>query len=224
MVSLLSYQKAVFVKFPIVTKFVFRAFLYLNSSSLHGILNRYWAHTMIKVTGKVKLVYEIELVCDHLKNTKRKSVTNLESRELSLYTFKLVCRTILETLWGKLQSLLGMKLTTGVTLLLLLVVDNDFFSYHSCWLWNQLHQGTFFILVIGLPVQLNRIPKKLSWKTMVLLEFSEGRNHSCYSVTTQGNPWTHVKQDWYYKVWQATINPLELLLKLIEENFEIYLE
>ena len=96
--SLLSYRKVVFVKFPIVTKFVFRAFLYLNSSSLHVILNRYWAHTLIKVTGKVKLVHEIDFVCDHLKNTKRKLVTNVESPEVSLYAFKSVHRTILEIL------------------------------------------------------------------------------------------------------------------------------
>ena len=193
MVSLLSYQRVVFVKFPIVTKFVFKVFLYLNSSSLHVILNRYWAHTLIKVTGKIKLVHEIDLVCDHLKNTKRKLFTNLESPELSLYAFKPVCRTIFETLWGKLQNLLGMKLTTGVTLLLLSAVDNDFFSYHRCWLWNQLNQRTFVVLVIGLPVQLNRISKKLSWKTMVLLEFIEGRKDSCYSVPTLGNPWTYAK-------------------------------
>ena len=39
------------------------------------------------------------------------------------------------------------------------------------------------MLVIGLPVQLNGILKKLSWKTIVLLEFSEGRTDSCYSIT-----------------------------------------
>ena len=62
------------------------------------ILNRYWAHTLIKVTGQIKLVHEIDLVCDHLNNTKRKSVTDLESPELSVYAFKPVSRTILETL------------------------------------------------------------------------------------------------------------------------------
>ena len=117
----------VFVKFLIVREFMFRSFLYLNSSSLHVILNRYWANTLIKITRKVKLVYEIDLVCDHLRNTKRKLVTNLESPELSLYAFKSVCRTVLEIFWGKLQNLLGIKLTTGVTLLLLAVVDNNFF-------------------------------------------------------------------------------------------------
>ena len=80
------------------------------------------------------------------------------------------------------------------------------------------------ILVIWLSVQLKAIAKKLSWKTMVLREFSEGRTDSCYSVTTLGNRWTHVKQGWYYKVWQPIVNPPELLLKLLEPNFEIYLE
>ena len=81
-----------------------------------------------------------------------------------------------------------------------------FSSYHRCWLWNQLNQRTLVILVIGLPVQLNGILKKLSWKTMVLLEFSEGTKDSCYSVPTTGNPWTHIKQGWCYKVWQPIMS------------------
>ena len=59
---------------------------------------------------------------------------------------------------------------------------------------------------------------------MVLLEFSEGRTDSCNSVPNLGNPWTHVKQGYYYKVWQPIMNPPELLLKFLEVNFEIYLE
>ena len=108
----------------------YRAFLYLNSSSLHVVLNRYWAHTLIKGIRKIKFVHEIDLVCDHFKNTKIKLVTNLESPELSVYAFKPVCRTLLETLSGKLQNLLGMKLTTGATLLLLSAVDNDIYFVH----------------------------------------------------------------------------------------------
>ena len=75
-----------------------------------------------------------------------------------------------------------------------------------------------FILVIRLSLQLKAITKKLSWKTMVLREFSEGRTDSSYSVTALGNRWTYVKQGWYYKVWQPIMNPPELLLKLIEPN------
>ena len=88
----------------------------------------------------------------------------------------------------------------------------------------KLTESKNIILVIGLPVQLNAIAKKLSWKTMVSLEFSEGRTDLCYSVPTLGNPWTHVKQGWYYTVWQPIMNSPELLLKLLEANFEIYLE
>ena len=54
--------------------------------------------------------------------------------------------------------------------------------------------------------------------------FSEGRTDSCYSVPTLGSPWTYVNQGWYYKVWQPIMNPTGLLLKLLEANFEIYLE
>ena len=47
---------------------------------------------------------------------------------------------------------------------------------------------------------------------------------SCYSVPPIGKPWTYVKQGWYYKVWKPIINPLEVLLKLLEANLEIHLE
>ena len=59
---------------------------------------------------------------------------------------------------------------------------------------------------------------------MVLLEFSDGRTDSSYSITTLGNAWTHVRLGWYYKVWQPIMNPPELLLKIFEANFEIYWE
>ena len=64
-----------------------------------------------------------------LYNTKRKLVTNLESPKLSLYAFKAVCRAVFETLWGKLQNLLGMKLTAGITLLLLSAVVNNMYIF-----------------------------------------------------------------------------------------------
>ena len=50
----------------IIIKFVFRALLYLNPATVHVILNKYWANTLVKGTGKIKLVYEIDLVCEHL--------------------------------------------------------------------------------------------------------------------------------------------------------------
>ena len=74
-------------------------------------------HTLIKVTENIKLVYEVDLVCDHLWHTNRLLATNWEALELSLYTFKPVCKTTFETYWGKRQNLLGMKLKTDVTLL-----------------------------------------------------------------------------------------------------------
>ena len=52
-----------------------------------------------------QIVAWIGLVCDYLKHPKRLLITNRESPE-----------TTLETPWGKLQILLGMKLTTDVTL------------------------------------------------------------------------------------------------------------
>ena len=58
----------------------------------------------------MKLVHEVDLVCDYI--TPRDWVANWESPELSLYTFKPVYRTTFKTPWGKLPSLLGMKLTT----------------------------------------------------------------------------------------------------------------
>ena len=47
---------------------------------------------------------------------------------LSLYRYKQVCRTNLETLWSKLWNLLRMKLTTDVTLPFLVEVNNDIFG------------------------------------------------------------------------------------------------
>ena len=91
-------------------------------------------------------MYETDLVFDLaicLLRTKRVLVANWESPELSVYTFKSVYRSTFETLWERLQNLLGMKLTTDVTLLCLSVVDGDTFVYFLCHkygLWNQLNQ------------------------------------------------------------------------------------
>ena len=95
-------------------------------------------HTFIKVTGKIKFVHEIGLVCDHLQHIKRLLVTNQESLELFLYTFKQICRTTFEISWGKVQNLLGMKLTNDVTLLFLSCCRN------RCDLWLLLAQQEFF--------------------------------------------------------------------------------
>ena len=50
--------------FNIIIRFVFRAFLYVNPLTVHVVLNWYWAHTLIKVTEKIKLVHETDLACD----------------------------------------------------------------------------------------------------------------------------------------------------------------
>ena len=42
-------------------------------------------HTFIKVTETVKLVHEIDVVCDHLKHTKKLLVTNREPPELYIH-------------------------------------------------------------------------------------------------------------------------------------------
>ena len=66
----------------------------------------------------------------------------------------------------------------------------------------------FVILLIELPVQLNLISKKLSRETMILLEFSE---RIPATLSLLAIPWTHVKQGWYYKVWQPIMTPPQLL-------------
>ena len=79
-------------------------------------------------------------------------------------------RTTFETAWGKFWNLLGMKLTTDVTLLFFSAVDHDIFVYllcHKYGPWNWLNQGIFGMLVLGLPVQLKWISKKPSRETMV---------------------------------------------------------
>ena len=98
-----------------------------------------------------------------------------------------------------------MKLTTGVTSLLLSAVDNDLFFFISQLLTMKLTESTNICYI----------------SDRVILV---GRTDSSYSITTLGNPWTHVRQGWYYKVWQPVMNPPELLLKIFEANFEIYWE
>ena len=81
-----------------------------------------------------------------------------------------MCGTTFETPWGKVQNLLGMKLTTDVTLLFLSAVNNIylfFFLCHRCGLWNQLNQRIFAMSVIRLPVQLKWMSNKLSWEMIV---------------------------------------------------------
>ena len=100
-------------------------FVYLNPSSVHVVLSWYWALTLIKVTEKIKLVHEIDLVCDLviLFIADHKSVSfKLRMYWVFFYTFKPVCRTTFETLCERLENLHVMKLTTDITLLFLSAV------------------------------------------------------------------------------------------------------
>ena len=102
-------------------------------------------HTLIKVTGIIKLVHEIGLACDHQEML----ITNQESLELFfLYTFKPMCRTTLETPWSKVQNLLGMKFTTDVTLLFLSTVINICicFFFYVTGADNELNWITEYLL------------------------------------------------------------------------------
>ena len=145
----------------ITIKFVLLVFLYLNPSSVHVVLNWYWARTFIKVTEKIKLVHEIDLVCDLviLFIAHHKSVSfKLRIYLVFFYTFKPVCRTTFETLCERLQSLLVMKLTTDVTLLYLSALDNYIFVY-------------FYVTSMDYEINwinkyLKWISKKSSWETM----------------------------------------------------------
>ena len=114
---------------------------------------------------------------------------------------------------GKLQNLLGMKLTTSVNLLLLSAVDNDIFIFFLSQVLTMKLTESMNICYISdrVACTIKRNIKEISWKTIVLLELSEWRTNSCCSITTLGNPWAHVKQSWYYKVWQPIMNSLELV-------------
>ena len=57
------------------------------------------------VKGKIKLLAQIDLPCDHLYfTTPGKVATNLQTPKLSLFTFKVVCRTSFQISSGKLQK------------------------------------------------------------------------------------------------------------------------
>ena len=59
----------------------------------------------------------------------------------------------------------------------------------------------------------DRVACTTKWNIKENFLENNGFARICYSVTTLGNPWTHVKHGWYYKVWQPIINPSELLLE-----------
>ena len=60
-------SKGCFCQFSRISrKFIFRVFLYLNPWTVYVIWNWYCAHTLIKVTGKIEFVPEIDLVYEDL--------------------------------------------------------------------------------------------------------------------------------------------------------------
>ena len=84
------------------------------------------------------MLQELDLVSDHLEYINTLLVTNQESPELSLYTFKWVRKTIFETPVGKLQNLLGMKLKTDVTWLFLSPVKTEIFvGFFFLQMWTM---------------------------------------------------------------------------------------
>ena len=155
----------------ITIKFVFMVFLYLNPSSVHVVLNWYWARTLIKVTEGIKLVHQIDLVCDFviLFIAHHKSVSfKLTIYRVFFYTLKPVCRTIFETLW-KTSKFTCNEVDNWRNFTVSVRIRKSYiclFLCHKYGLWNQLNQQIFVILVIGLPLQLKWIPKKSSWKIM----------------------------------------------------------
>ena len=66
----------------IAMKFVFRAFLDFNLSTVHVLLTWYWAHYDESCKRN-------QIGCDHLWDTNRLLSTNQEPPELSLYIYSL---------------------------------------------------------------------------------------------------------------------------------------
>ena len=97
LLSLLWYQKIIFAKFSII-KFAFSVFLYQNSSSLDVALNRYWAPTLISYSEKQIGAWNRSCLWPFVGHQEK--VTNLESRERSLYSFK----TVHNYFWNSLRQ------------------------------------------------------------------------------------------------------------------------
>ena len=101
--------------FHIIIKFVFKAFLDLNISTVHVVLTWYWAHFDRNYNRNQIGAWNISCLWPLVALTNRLLFTKRKCPELSLYTFKAVWRIIFKTPWGKLQNLLGIKLTSDVT-------------------------------------------------------------------------------------------------------------
>ena len=124
--SLLWYQKVVFNKSPILSLSLYLALFFI---SIHQQYMLFWigiGHTLINLMERENQIGPWSRSCLWLYYTKD-WVTNQESPELPLYTFKPVWRTTFKSPWGKLPNFIGMKLTTDVILLFLPSVNDDVF-------------------------------------------------------------------------------------------------
>ena len=84
---------------------------------------------LIHVKGKIKLVPEIDLVCDRLLHAEKLFVTNRKPSQLFVYTFKPVCRYTLKYLEANFTNLIEIELTNNLTLPFLSLVNNDLWFF-----------------------------------------------------------------------------------------------
>ena len=112
--------------FSIIITFVLRVFVLSESINKTCYFELVLA---IKVTRTIKLVREINVVCDHL-STPRNS--NKPRTSWALQAFKPVCKTTFETTFVKLQNFFSMELVTDVTLLFL---GNKLYLE---WIWGNI--------------------------------------------------------------------------------------
>ena len=93
LVSLLWNQKIVFGKSQMLSQFVFRAFLYLNSSTVHFVLNWYWTH--FDKSYRENQTDASNRFCSWPLTAHQETVSykHRTSWALSLHTFKPVCST-----------------------------------------------------------------------------------------------------------------------------------
>ena len=77
--------------------------------------------------GKIKLVPEIDLVCDQLFHTEKLFVTNQKPTQLSVYTFKPAFSYTFQHLESNFNNLFEMELTSDLILPFLSFEKNDFF-------------------------------------------------------------------------------------------------
>ena len=84
---------------------------------------------LIHVKRKIKLVPEIDLVCDRLLHTEKLFVTNRKPSQLFVYTFEPVCRCTLKYLEANFTNVIEIELTNNLTLPFLSLVNNDLWFF-----------------------------------------------------------------------------------------------